>query len=401
MKQIFIIVLSFMLLACSSSMKTYPDATPLEKVQTSLSVKRLWIKQTDFLSRRHHAQLPPLVQDDALYYANINGEVGVLDAARGSRLWKVSTHETLTAGPGVGNGLIIVGTRKAEVIALAESNGSELWRSRISSEMLASPRIDAQQIILQTIEGKIIALDATNGKQVWSYSHSTPALSIRGTSTPLLHGERVLAGFADGKLVALDRNSGKLLWQTAVAVPRGRTDLERLVDIDGLFAVDQQTVFVSSYQGNLAAISVRNGTTLWSREISSYAGLVESGNRIIITDADGQVWALDKRTGGTLWRQDQLKLREPSVPAVVGNALAVGDFDGYIHWLSLEDGAIVARQSMEQLWRKANALRPDDDSRKLRWRSISVAPLATGKRLYVRDNLGALAAFQLSDPITD
>lgn len=391
-----VVMLALMLAACSSSVKTYSEATPLGKIETKLSVKTLWLKELGYRSRHHHAQLPPVLLDGALYYANINGEVGVLDAKKGTRLWKISTGETLTAGPGVGENIVIVSTRKAEIIALDRLNGAELWRSRVSSEILASPRVGDEQIIIQTIEGKVLALEADSGKQVWSYNRPIPALTIRGTSSPLVQADRVLAGFADGKLVSLDRKTGKLQWQTAIAVPKGRTDLDRLVDIDGLFAVDDATVYVNSFQGNIAALSTNNGTTLWSREISSYVGLMFAENKIFISDTEGYVWALDKRTGGTLWRQDKLKGREPSLPVIVGNVVAVGDFDGYIHWLSTEDGGIVARRSLELLRRKAAIYLPDEPGKKPRWRSISVPPATAGNRLYVRDNQGALAVFQVN-----
>lgn len=394
MRFMFVTVLMLSLTACGSSVKDYSGATALTTINSDLNVKRLWVKEVGKLIRNHHAQLPPAVVGNVIYVADTSGKVNALSADRGTKLWGVNTKEILTGGPGVGQGLIVLGTRKAEIIALGLSNGAQRWRTRLGAEMLAVPQVVDGQVIVQTVDGKVIALHAETGKQVWSYSHAIPALTLRGTSTPLVLGERVLAGFADGKLVSLERKTGKMQWTTAIAVPHGRTDIERLVDIDGLFAGTSDTVYVTSFQGNIAAVSIANGETRWSREISSYTGLVIGDKQIFLSDAEGLIWALDMRNGGTLWRQDKLKGREPSVPVLMVNAIVVGDFDGYVHWLALDDGQIIARQSLEHLWRKATVLMPAEGDSKRRRRSISSTPLVMGKRFYVRDNLGALAAFE-------
>lgn len=395
-RRIFAIILPVLLAACSSGIKSYPDATPLEKTQQDLAVRVLWSRELGPVLRNHHAQLPVVIQGDDLYYANISGEVGALRSLDNTSRWKLATGETLSAGPGVGAGLVLVGTRKAQLIALDQASGAERWRANLGAELLASPQVADDAVIVQTLDGKVLALAAASGQAIWSYSHSIPALTLRGTSTPVISGDAVLAGFADGRLVSLQRKTGKLQWTTAIAVPKGRSDLDRLVDIDGLFGVDQDTVFVASYQGNLAAVSVKNGSTLWAREFSSYTGLVVGAGKVFVSDAEGNVWALDQRTGGTLWRQAGLQGREPSLPVIGGGpALVVGDYEGYVHWLSLEDGHFAARQSLDHIWQQHRAVMgvqlPDD----ARWRSVSVYPLAAGNRLYVRDNFGMLTVFQV------
>lgn len=385
MRVLFVIGLIFLLAACGSSSKKYTDATPLDDIQPDLDVKPLWKKNVGALTKDHHAQLPPAVVDQVVYVASTNGEVVALNADKGNRIWKIDAESVLTGGLGAGRGVVIVGSREAEIIALEQANGAQRWRSKLGAEMLAVPQIDDRQVIVQTIDGKVIALDAMTGEQNWSYSHSIPALTLRGTSNPLILNDRVLAGFSDGKLVSLARDTGKLQWTTAVAVPRGRTDIERLVDIDGLFAANDDTVYVTSYQGNLASIAVATGETQWTREISSYTGLVIGESVIYLSDADGLIWALDISNGGTLWRQDGLKGREPSVPVLLNNALAVGDYQGYVHWLALDDGRFIARRSLGSVSAK---------------RSVSTAPQVVAQRIYVRDNLGTLAAFELGALIT-
>ena len=395
MRCFVVLGLAFLMLACSSSVKNYDDATALTKVKPVVAVKSVWIKDVGHLSQRQHAQLPPVVVGEVLYYANTDGQVGALGVEHGDNHWRVSLDEVITGGPGAGQGLVVVGTREAEILALEQGSGVLRWRTRVSGEMLAAPTLHEGLVIIQTIDGKVLALDAANGKQIWSYSHSIPALTLRGSSTPLVMGEQVFAGFADGKLVSLERKTGKLQWATTIATPKGRTDLERLVDIDGVFAVAADTLYVTTYQGNIAALATVSGETLWSREFSSFTGVILGDKQIFLSDAEGRVWALDTRSGGTLWRQDKLLGREPTLPVVMDGMLAVGDFDGYVHWLSVSDGQILARQSLEYLWRKANLMLPEVSHSRLKWRSVTTSPLAAGKRLYVRDNLGVLAAFEL------
>jgi len=342
-----------------------------------------------------HAQLPPRVVGDRIYLASGQGEVRVLKRETGEQVWSRELDDKLSTGPGVGAGMVLVGTREAEVIALDANDGSERWRGRVSSEMLARPVVAGKRLIVQTTDGKLAALDMADGRQLWIHSRSIPKLTLRGSSTPLVLGRRVVAGFADGKLVALDIDTGDVQWEATVAVSRGRNDLERLVDIDGLFAADNGVIYVTSYQGRVAALSADDGSTIWAREMSSYTGLALGTRQVFVSDADGNIWALDANTGATLWRQDRLRGREPSAPAVIDGAVVVADYDGYVHWLSVEDGEFIARQSLGRLWDRFQVNWGSDEPDEEPHRSVSAPPLVSGQTLYIRDNVGALAALRV------
>ncbi|MCF6257245.1 MAG: outer membrane protein assembly factor BamB [Gammaproteobacteria bacterium] len=396
------LISSLLLVACGSSPKDYSDATPLNAINTSVSVKALWAKPTGDVPEYAHAQLPVVIdmdveanKDKKIYVASRRGEVAAHATKNGDVLWQISMNEALTGGPGVGAGLLFVGTREAELVALDKNNGAERWRQRISSEMLATPVVAGEFLVVQTIDGRISVHKTTTGKKLWSYERSIPKLTLRGTSVPLVVNEAVLAGFSDGRLLSLSLATGELLWETTIAVPHGRTDLERLVDIDGLFRAADGVVYVSSYQGRVAAVSIEDGNVLWARDMSSYTGLTVSEEQIFITDATSRVWALDGRTGATLWRQDSLLGRELSVPVVQGNTLVVADYDGFVHWLSQDDGGFVARKSLDKVWSTLRYIWDSDESAEKVYRSVSVSPLVDAGTLYVRDNTGALAAFAL------
>jgi outer membrane protein assembly factor BamB len=397
--KISLLLAVFVLAACGASPKDYSNATPLSSITTKIKVNPLWAVETDEVPEYRHVQFPLVIVDNKIYVVSARGDVSVLAADTGKQQWSASLNEVLTGGPGVGAGLIFVGTREAEIVALNKNDGAEQWRQRISSEMLARPQVVDNLLIVQTIDGKLSALAADTGKSLWRYDHAAPKLTLRGTSDPIVIGDYVVAGFADGKLVKLNRSTGELQWETTIAVPRGRTDLERLVDIDGLFQISDEIIYVSSFQGGIAAVSLADGNVLWRRDMSSFVGLTIDPGQVYVSDVDGKVWALDSRTGATLWRQDKLEGRETSVPTIMGDNIVVADYEGFVHWLSKQDGQIVARQNLEKLWQNfggdwlANVDEPDDMD--VVFRSVTAAPVAIGNTLYVRDNLGALTVFEI------
>jgi outer membrane protein assembly factor BamB len=390
------------LTACGVAEKDYSHVTPLMPVKPEVAVKPVWVAPTGELPKSANAQMPPRVVDGQLFLANAGGDVGRLDVRTGSLAWVTTLDDKLTGGPGAGGGLVLAGTRKAQLVALDADSGKERWRGRLSSETLAVPQVAGDLVIVQCIDGQVLALDRNDGKQRWNYSHNTPALTLRGTSSPLVVDERVIAGFADGVLVSLSLKTGEVQWESTVAIPRGRNDLERLVDIDGLFRAEDGVIYVASYQGRIAAVASGDGNILWARDMSSYVGLTVGESQVFVTDAQGQVWALDRRTGATLWRQDKLKDREVSAPALVGGQVAVADFEGYVHWLSSDDGRFTARSSMDQAWARFRYVWPNVDGpdEKPPLRSVTTPPLAAGNELLVRDNLGALAVFRVEPPVS-
>lgn len=394
-RPIFVLLLVMLLAACGTSAKDYSAATPLSAIHTQIKVKPLWAVPTGEMPEFAHAQLPVAIYGQQLYVASGKGKVSALDRRTGKRLWSRSVDEVLTGGPAASKDLLFVATREADVLALDSQDGSERWRHHVSSEMLAQPVLSGDLLIVQTIDGKLTALEAASGKRVWLYERSIPTLTLRGTGAPLVADGQVLAGFSDGKLVSLDVATGKLQWEATVAVPHGRTDIERLVDIDGLFQDVDGVIYVASYQGRVAAVSADSGNILWARDMSTYTGLAVDKTQIYITDTQSNVWALDRHTGATIWRQDKLQQRELSPPAVVGSAVVVADYAGYIHWLSKSDGQFVARESLEKIWQHFQYQWEDEDQEEQGFRSVTVAPLVVDNTLYVRDNTGALAALQL------
>jgi outer membrane protein assembly factor BamB len=262
------------------------------------------------------------------------------------------------------------------VIALDAGNGAEIWRARVSSEVLSTPSIGLDTVVVHTIDGKLIGLEAATGTERWRFDRNIPILTLRGSSSPVIEGNVAYCGLAGGKLVAIDIRTGVPVWDVSVSVPTGRTELERLADIDGDPLLSGNDVFVATYQGAVASIDLRTGSVNWKRDLSAYSGLDADWRHVYVSDADGVLWALDAENGSANWKQEQLRLRRLSPPAVFGEFVVVGDYEGYLHWISPRDGELLARQRIGR-------------------GPITSQPRVVGETLYVLGEDGELAAVDL------
>lgn len=373
--------LVMLLVSGCSAFSAKDNAEPpaeLVKLEPRLEIKELWDRSFEG-SEEAFLKIAPVLDDERLYVAEPSGEVSALDPETGKTLWSVDLDVPISGGPGVADGLVAVGTQEAELILLNAGDGSEHWRKRVSSEILSVPAIGGGQVVCRTIDGRITAFSSDDGEQRWVYDRSVPVLTLRGDSSPLMHEAQVLVGFANGKLVALDSNSGSPNWEALVASPSGRTELERVVDIDAELKLVEGTIYAAAYHGALAAVSEISGVVLWRREFSSHAGLDANWRQLFISDESDHLWSLDTTNGATLWQQKELHARRLSAPAMVEGNLVVGDFDGYTHWLSQYDGRMLARE------------RVGGDA-------IRVQPLVRDGIVYVFDQGGTLTALR-AEPV--
>jgi outer membrane protein assembly factor BamB len=378
MKRILLVMLLIGLDGCSGFGGSSNVEPPAELVDftPAVKVKEVWSRDIGTGPGKRFLKLTPAEQGSTLYVSDRRGRVQALDAGNGEERWRVDLDLDVSAGPGLGDDLVVIATRKGQVVALNRQTGKEQWRAQVTSEVLAPPAIGDGMIVVQSVDGRLAAFAAATGKRVWLFERSEPALSLRGTSTPVIVGDAVLAGFASGKLAALNLLDGRLLWEIPVAEPHGRTEIERLIDVETPALVTARALIAAAYQGKIVAVSLENGRLLWSREISTYSALSADEENVYVSDAGGYVYALDLRSGSTVWKQDKLHGRHLSAPMVTGQAVAVGDFEGYIHWLARDDGRFLARERIAS----AGVLAP---------------PLADGATLYVEAQNGELAAFRL------
>ena len=353
-KKLVLLGFILMLTACSGKVPDWlisddlvlPPAELID-FEAEFEPEVVWSKDVGAGAKNEYSELRALLQNGNLIAIDQNGEVNSYDGLTGQLNWQIELEVPVVAGPGGGEGLILVGTQEGEVIALNENNGEFIWRIRLTSEVLTPPRAALGVVIARTSDGRMSGLSVSDGEELWNYQRSVPLLSLRGAGPPALIDDKAIVGYANGKLVALSISDGKVIWEQSVAVSRGRTEIDRLVDIDSELVIKGNRVYAVAYHGNLAALDVGTGRLLWKREMSSRAGIdVAENEAVYVSDENNYVWAIQDGSGNGLWRQTELLRRNITAPVIVGEYVIVGDLDGYIHWISREDGRFVARMRL-------------------------------------------------------
>lgn len=312
---------------------------PLIELKETTVTKLLWQAR---VGEAEDFQFSPVVEAGYAYVASADGQVLKLDATNGAQVWHANAGEKLSGGVGVGGSLVLVGTQKGAIYAY-DIAGKLQWKSKLSSEVLSAPKYFDGTVIVRTGDSRIYGINANDGSRKWVYDRATPSLTLRSSAGLVVDSGAVYAGFAGGKLIALRADNGKLLWEASVAQPKGVTEIERIADITSLPVVDGPLIYAVAYQGRIAAVDRLTGRVVWNRDISSLTGLNVEDGRIFVSHAAGSIYALDYTTGKTFWRQAALKNRQLTTPIPMGSLIAVGDLEGYVHFLNRDDGALASR----------------------------------------------------------
>lgn len=320
-----------------------PKVSPLKPIKSSAEMDTVWAVK---VGKAGDYSFSPAVAGTAVYVANQEGVVSKW--VDGRSVWSIKAGQRLSAGVGGDQDIVVVGTPKGEVLAFSAADGKALWQARVSSEVLAPPVVGAQGVAVKSGDNRVYLLDRADGSRKWVYQRSTPSLSIRSSGAPVFADNYVFAGFPGGKLMALSLQNGAPVWEGAVALPKGATELDRVADVVASPVIEGSQVCAVAFQGKVACFDMgQGGVMVWSRDLSSAAGLVLDGRYLFVTDEKGAVHALDRLSGSSLWKQDTLANRRVSGPAVRRGLVAVADIEGIVHFLSREDGSFVARQKTD------------------------------------------------------
>ena len=295
-----------------------------------------------------YGRLIPVVYDGKVFYINSLGYISSVDLDTGKLVWSKDTQDIVSSGLDVNFKTISYGTLDGNLVALDYENGNEIWRSPTSSESLSPPVNSGSHIIVQTIDGRVAGYELKTGKREWFHQTVLPSLTLRGTSRPFIDQGFIFTGFASGKIAMIYPDSGAIRLELPVTLNEGKSELERIVDIDGRSIIVNNLLVAASYQGNLTAINLRDGRPAWQEEISSVKDLTSNGNRIIAVDSKGLVKAFGTATGARIWEQEDLKLRKLTAPASISNLVAIGDFEGYIHLLNAQSGNFEGREKVSR-----------------------------------------------------
>ncbi|MGF1613777.1 MAG: outer membrane protein assembly factor BamB [Gammaproteobacteria bacterium] len=349
---------------------------PLPRLENARPIKTLWNRDAGAGVGKQHIMLTPATDGERIFVSDHKGQVQALSAKTGKTLWKTRTRAPISAGIGLGDGHALVGGLDGQVLALSVEDGTLAWQAAVSSEVLSVPSAADGKTIVRTVDGKLFALDSLTGAQLWVYERPVPALTLRGTSSPLVVANAAIVGLDSGRLAAISLTDGQPIWETPISVPRGRSELERMVDLDAQPIVVDDILYVASFQGAVAAVDRFSGDLLWRRDLSSYAGLGADGQRLYVTDERSHIWAFDRHSHASVWRQDALQGRRLTAPVSFLDYVVVGDFEGYVHWLQRTDGKLVARTRVDR-------------------KGITAPPLLGIDTLYVYGQGGKLAALQM------
>jgi len=379
LRPIWMMALLVAISACSKD-KTIDQPAKLTPVSWTLRVQRVWSASVDTkksLPLRLHLGLA--VDDGRVYAAGHKGEVIAFELASGRVAWRERVKAPLSGGTAAGDGMVLVGTSDGQLFALDAASGKSRWSVRVNGEVLSPAAISERLIALRTVDGKLHALAPADGHELWVQQQPVPRLSLRGTASPVIAGDLVLCGFDNGRVLAVNAGDGSVQWEATITPPHGRTELERLVDIDTAVRVAGQDVYTVGFQGKVAMLAIDTGQVWWSHDASSYHSLTLDGDTIYMATADGEIAAMRTRTGAELWRQKALLHRGLTEPAALDedNALVVADFQGYVHFLDKATGTLAARVSAGKA-------------------RVSATPLVVGHMVLIVNDRGQISAFRVA-----
>ncbi len=348
----------------------------LVKFDAEASILKQWSVNIGAANKDFWKSLQPAASSELVFAADHEGKVSAVEVATGKRRWSTQLQQPISGGVGFGSGLVMVGTIEGQVFALNADDGTIAWNSTVSSEILSSPQGNGQVVVAQTIDNKLFAFNADDGSALWQHEDDAPLLSVRGTSSPIVTENMVLAGFDSGKLIAFNPENGSLIWESRMALPKGRTDLERMVDLDGSPLLVGDVIYAVTYQGRLGALSRGTGRSLWFQDSNSYQTPAQSLDQVYVSESDSTVRAFRAGSGQVIWSNEELFLRRTTSPAKLGGTIAVADAEGYLHLLDPLDGHFVARTKVHSS-------------------GVSAPMLTVGDSLIVQSNNGSLSAYKI------
>jgi len=338
-----ILLLSLLLAACGGK-SSVREPTPLQDIDAPrVNPSKAWTASGGNGMQREAIGLRLAVADGVVYVANQGGQVAAFDSASGKQIWRNKLDQRLLSGPGLADDMLLVGSRDGALLALSKNAGELLWKTGVGSEIIAAPAAANDIAVARTIDGRVASFDLDSGDRLWTIEHSVPTLTTRGAAPPLIVGGRVYAGLDNGEVVALDLATGQYFWEQVIALPTGRSDLDRMVDVDADLQIDDNTLYAASIGGKLAALTLGNGQVRWKQSIASTTGVALDQQHVFVTDLDGIVHAVSRASGAPVWTQDALKYRQLSAPVMYNGYLVVGDYEGYLHWLDPQTGDLVGR----------------------------------------------------------
>jgi outer membrane protein assembly factor BamB len=361
--------------ACGGNDTIEPPAE-LVDFEPELAIRQVWRARVGEGSTRLRLGLSPATDGTRVFAGAYDGTAVAFGLQDGLPLWTIEADVRLAAGPGVGAGLVVFGTGDGSLLALDAETGEERWHRPVGSEVLSAPVVSADAVVFRTVDGRLSAASLDDGTELWTIVQSLPTLTLRGNSSPIVIGRSVIAGFDNGRVGSYDMEFGRQNWEIQLAAPTGRSEIDRLVDVGVDLEVFGQDVYAATYQGRAAAVDLTDGVLLWQQDFSSFTGIGVDFQNVYVTSDVSAVVALNRLNGTESWRQEGLRMRDVTAATRYRDTVVVADFEGYLHFLSADNGRFLARQ------RAGSG-------------QISSQPLALGPLLFVQSEDGTVSALEI------
>lgn len=365
-KLMFITGIVFSLSSCSyiDDFVFGKDNTPkphtLPLVNVKIPIVSLWSSDIGVTNKQSSTpDLQPAQSGGRIYVATSTGVLTTLQVKTGAKIWQQKTHLNFLAGPILTQNYVIITADDASVYLFDKTDGHQVKRLSVINDVLSKPLVHHNVLYTKTISGVVTAFDLKTGAKRWSYSHGSPEIILKASSSPVIYKHMLIVGFSDGSLLGLDPDKGTILFQQHLTYPRGASEVERLVDIDTNPLVDGQYAYVASFQGEIGSYSLEQMNFQWHKMASTYHDLAISGHTLLMVSTNDVIWAFDKNNGQVLWKQKGLIARGVSAPVVRKNTLFVADKFGYIHGLDIKTGEFVSQFNLKSRATSAPVINQD------------------------------------------
>lgn len=369
-----ILGITLALLSACSKDEPPPKPAALTIFKPTVAVHKQWSNNIS-TNKTPYLKLAPAFANDKVFIASPSGKIKAIEKNTGKTAWQINTKMPITSGLAANSNMIFVGTGNGNVLALQQQNGKTAWQTTVPNDVLAAPAANDSVVVVKTSSGHISAFDTATGKSLWNYTPPESPLTLRGSSSPVIANGMVISGFANGEMAAIDLENGTLEWKQQIATPTGSFAVERMVDIVANPVVKDNIIYVATFQGSIAAINIKSGHIIWQQPMSCYSGIAVDEHNVYVTDTQDKVWALDRTNGSEMWHKETFANRSLSGPAVLNNLVAIGDAEGYVHWLDTTNGQIAARTAISG--------------------AIVASPITIDGAVYVFSSSGDLAKFSL------
>ena len=261
----------------------------------SLSVPNLFYRKVNLFS--------PVIYKNNIIVGNSLDGLTSIDKSTKQILWKMKLKYGVESSGFIANGSLFFGALDGFMYSINAETGTLNWKYDTKAEITASPLVYNNIVYILNGANSLFSLDAKSGRQLWVYNRqeTTTKMTVRGGSRPTFFNGIIYTGFSDGSLMAINAQTGTPQWEVIL------NKNARFKDIDATPIVDEDNIYISSYDDKLYCLSKSNGSIIWKYNFGGATAPIIAGNKIFLSTTNGSVVSLNKKTGDILWAKKNIK----------------------------------------------------------------------------------------------